>query len=98
MLTPALEGSYYHGELVKIYMCASTCRFAICTNKKLFLSLKTVFMIFNTIVNILFSCAHMVNRVEKLGYAVPVFDFRLKGVTSMSADIHKYGLGMKVHA
>lgn len=35
-------------------------------------------------------------RVEKLNYTVPVFDFRLKGVTSMSADIHKYGLGMKV--
>ena len=34
--------------------------------------------------------------MEKLGYTVPVFDFRLKGVTSMSADIHKYGLGMKV--
>ena len=35
-------------------------------------------------------------RVEKLGYPVPVFDFRLAGVTSMSADIHKYGLGAKV--
>jgi len=35
-------------------------------------------------------------RVEKLGYEVPVFDFRVKAVTSMSADIHKYGLGMKV--
>ena len=35
-------------------------------------------------------------RVEKLGYEVPVFDFRLPGVTSMSADIHKYGLGIKV--
>lgn len=34
--------------------------------------------------------------MEKLGYTVPVFDFRLKGVTSVSADIHKYGLGMKV--
>ncbi|XP_065897641.1 uncharacterized protein [Dysidea avara] len=33
--------------------------------------------------------------VEKLGYEVPVFDFRIKAVTSMSADIHKYGLGMK---
>ena len=31
-----------------------------------------------------------------LGYSVPVFDFRLPGVTSMSADIHKYGLGIKV--
>ena len=35
-------------------------------------------------------------RVEKLGYPVPVFDFRLAGVTSMSADVHKYGLGAKV--
>ena len=35
-------------------------------------------------------------RVKKLGYPVPVFDFRLLGVTSMSADIHKYGLGIKV--
>lgn len=40
---------------------------------------------------ILFYC-----RVEKLGYPVPVFDFRLAGVTSMSADVHKYGLGAKV--
>ena len=37
-------------------------------------------------------------RVEKLGYPVPVFDFRLAGVTSMSADVHKYGLGAKVSA
>ena len=37
-------------------------------------------------------------RVEKLGYPVPVFDFRLPGVTSMSADIHKYGLGIKVQS
>ena len=28
---------------------------------------------------------------EKLGYPVPGFDFRLPGVTSMSADTHKYG-------
>lgn len=34
-------------------------------------------------------------RVERLGYPVTPFDFRLPGVTSMSADIHKYGLGMK---
>ena len=27
---------------------------------------------------------------EKLGYAVPPFDFRLPGVTSISADTHKY--------
>ncbi|RPI79536.1 MAG: aminotransferase class V-fold PLP-dependent enzyme, partial [Chloroflexi bacterium] len=32
---------------------------------------------------------------EKLGYAVPPFDFRLPGVTSMSADTHKYGYAPK---
>jgi glutamate/tyrosine decarboxylase-like PLP-dependent enzyme len=32
---------------------------------------------------------------ERLGYAVPVFDFRLPGVTSMSADTHKYGYAPK---
>lgn len=32
---------------------------------------------------------------EKLGYPIPVFDFRLPGVTSMSADTHKYGFGLK---
>jgi glutamate/tyrosine decarboxylase-like PLP-dependent enzyme len=31
----------------------------------------------------------------KLGYAVPPFDFRLPGVTSMSADTHKYGYAAK---
>ncbi len=29
--------------------------------------------------------------VEKLGYPIPPFDFRVPGVTSMSADVHKYG-------
>ncbi|MEZ4463264.1 MAG: aspartate aminotransferase family protein [bacterium] len=29
--------------------------------------------------------------VEKLGYPVPRWDFRVEGVTSMSADVHKYG-------
>jgi len=33
--------------------------------------------------------------VEKLGYPVPAFDFRLPGVTSMSADTHKYGFAAK---
>ena len=33
--------------------------------------------------------------IEKLGYAVPPFDFRLPGVTSMSADTHKYGFALK---
>jgi sphinganine-1-phosphate aldolase len=32
---------------------------------------------------------------EKLGYRVPPFDFRLPGVTSMSADTHKYGYAAK---
>ncbi len=32
---------------------------------------------------------------ERLGYAVPPFDFRLPGVTSMSADTHKYGYAAK---
>ena len=32
---------------------------------------------------------------EGLGYPVPVFDFRLPGVTSISADTHKYGFGLK---
>jgi sphinganine-1-phosphate aldolase len=33
--------------------------------------------------------------VEKLGYDVPVFDFRLPGVTSISCDTHKYGYSLK---
>lgn len=32
---------------------------------------------------------------EMLGYDVPPFDFRLPGVTSMSADTHKYGYAAK---
>ncbi len=32
---------------------------------------------------------------ENLGYPVPAFDFRLPGVTSMSADTHKYGYAAK---
>ncbi len=32
---------------------------------------------------------------ERLGYPVPPFDFRLEGVTSISADTHKYGYGAK---
>ncbi|MDB5283319.1 MAG: Pyridoxal-dependent decarboxylase, partial [Bacteroidota bacterium] len=32
---------------------------------------------------------------EKLGYKVPVVDFRLPGVTSMSIDTHKYGFAAK---
>lgn len=33
--------------------------------------------------------------VERLGYPVPPFDFRLPGVTSMSCDTHKWGFGLK---
>jgi glutamate/tyrosine decarboxylase-like PLP-dependent enzyme len=32
---------------------------------------------------------------QRLGYDVPVFDFRLPGVTSISADTHKYGYAFK---
>jgi len=32
---------------------------------------------------------------EQLGYDIPVFDFRLPGVTSISADTHKYAYGPK---
>jgi sphinganine-1-phosphate aldolase len=32
---------------------------------------------------------------QKLGYDIPVFDFRLPGVTSISADTHKYGYALK---
>jgi len=33
--------------------------------------------------------------MERLGIAVPAFDFRLPGVTQMSCDIHKYGYSTK---
>lgn len=33
--------------------------------------------------------------VEKLGYPVPPFDFRHPGVTSISADTHKFGFSLK---
>jgi sphinganine-1-phosphate aldolase len=32
---------------------------------------------------------------ERLGYPIPPFDFRLPGVTSISADTHKYGYAAK---
>ncbi len=32
---------------------------------------------------------------EELGYPIPPFDFRIPGVTSISADTHKYGYGLK---
>lgn len=37
----------------------------------------------------------MLPFVEKLGYPVTPFDFRVSGVTSISADVHKYGYGSK---
>ncbi len=33
--------------------------------------------------------------VKKLGYEIPDFDFAVEGVTSISADIHKYGFAAK---
>ncbi|MBI5935234.1 MAG: aspartate aminotransferase family protein [Chloroflexi bacterium] len=33
--------------------------------------------------------------LKKLGYAVPDFDFSVPGVTSISADLHKYGYAAK---
>ena len=33
--------------------------------------------------------------IEKLGFDVPLFDFRVTGVTSISADMHKYGYSAK---
>ncbi len=33
--------------------------------------------------------------VEKLGYTIPKFDFRVPGVTSISCDTHKFGYGLK---
>ena len=32
---------------------------------------------------------------QELGYDIPVFDYRLPGVTSISADTHKYGYAFK---
>lgn len=32
---------------------------------------------------------------ERLGYQIPRFDFRVPGVTSISADTHKYGYALK---
>jgi sphinganine-1-phosphate aldolase len=33
--------------------------------------------------------------LERLGQSIPLWDFRVPGVTSISADIHKYGLAPK---
>jgi glutamate/tyrosine decarboxylase-like PLP-dependent enzyme len=32
---------------------------------------------------------------QELGYDIPVFDYRIAGVTSISADTHKYGYALK---
>jgi sphinganine-1-phosphate aldolase len=37
----------------------------------------------------------MLPFIRKLGYDVPPFDFSVPGVTSMSADLHKYGYAAK---
>ncbi len=37
----------------------------------------------------------MLPFIEKLGHRVPRWDFRVPGVTSISADVHKYGFGAK---
>lgn len=37
----------------------------------------------------------MLPFVKKLGYKIPDFDFSVPGVTSISADVHKYGYGGK---
>ena len=37
----------------------------------------------------------MLPWVERLGHPVPPFDFRVPGVTSISADLHKYGYAAK---
>lgn len=33
--------------------------------------------------------------IEKLGHPLPLWDYRVKGVTSISADLHKYGYAAK---
>ena len=37
----------------------------------------------------------MLPWVERLGFPVPEWDFRIKGVTSISADLHKFGYAAK---
>ncbi len=37
----------------------------------------------------------MLPWIERLGYAVPPWDYRLPEVTSISADVHKFGFGAK---
>jgi sphinganine-1-phosphate aldolase len=33
--------------------------------------------------------------VEKLGHDIPKFDFRCRGVSSINADVHKFGYAPK---
>ncbi|MGQ9863585.1 MAG: pyridoxal phosphate-dependent decarboxylase family protein [Bacteroidia bacterium] len=37
----------------------------------------------------------MLPFLEELGYELPLYDFRVEGVTSMSVDLHKYGYAAK---
>lgn len=37
----------------------------------------------------------MLPFLDRLGHSIPAFDFRVEGVTSMSADVHKYGYAAK---
>jgi len=37
----------------------------------------------------------MLPWVEKLGYQVPLWDYRIQGVTSISSDVHKFGFAAK---
>ncbi|MFM2135557.1 MAG: hypothetical protein RL021_957 [Bacteroidota bacterium] len=37
----------------------------------------------------------MLPWVEQLGHSIPKWDFRVDGVTSISADVHKFGFGAK---
>ena len=37
----------------------------------------------------------LVPFMEEAGYPLPPFDFRVEGVTSISADTHKYGFAPK---
>lgn len=37
----------------------------------------------------------MLPWIEQLGYPIPNWDFRVEGVSSISADVHKFGFGAK---
>lgn len=37
----------------------------------------------------------MLPFIRQIGYPIPLFDFQVEGVTSMSADVHKYGFAAK---